>query len=85
MNGNGDTVRQPDGRRNGQERRAGVVYWDWYDQGNHRVGAVEKREGELVHVEVEGALGVNSFDITMTAALALAAALLQVSVPPTAP
>jgi hypothetical protein len=85
MNGNGATVHQPDGRLIGQKRRVGVVYWDWYDQGNHRVGAVEKREGELVHVEIEGALGVKSLDITMSAALALAAALIQVNVPPTAP
>lgn len=62
-------------------RKVGVSYWDWWDEGTHRVGAVERRQGETVHVEIEGALGTRSFELTLTGALALAAALLQVNIP----
>lgn len=67
-------------------REVVVPYWDWYDEGNHQVRATEVRDGEAVLVEIDGALGKQSFEISMQAASALSASLMQLMVPtPEAP
>jgi hypothetical protein len=80
MSGNGGATVQGYGQLLGQEKKAGVVYWEWYDEGSHRVGAAEVRDGERVHIELSGALGVKSFEITLSASMALVAALVQLMV-----
>jgi hypothetical protein len=40
VNANEATV-QVNGQLLGQERKVGVVYWEWYDEGSQRVGAAE--------------------------------------------